>query len=152
MDISLIFNIIFFTTTLLFGIWKVVDNKRERKREEEKRQYKEDLKTHLATGKGWVDALHEKTTSDQKYNTQQFATIKDDSSKLEKRVRVLESQQVSEEKVKNMLDAKVDPVERTLKEVRDNLILWEVNNQRLLADVSEIKGYMRAESERRNNG
>lgn len=151
MDISLIFNIIFFTVTFLFGIWKVLDNKKEKKREEERKQYKEDLKTHLATGKGWVDALHEKTSSNQKYNTQQFEALKESDLKLEKRVRVLEAQQVSRETVKGMLDDKVDPLERTVekladdmskgfKEIRDNQTLNEMNTNNILVTLSRLEG------------
>lgn len=151
MDISLIFNIIFFTTTFLFGIWKVVDNKKEKKREEERRQYKEDLKNHLETGKGWVDALHEKTSCDQKYNTQQFAALKDTDNALEKRIRVLEAQQVSREVVKVMLDDKVDPLDKTVekladdmskgfKEIRDNQVLTEMATNQIMVTLSRLEG------------
>lgn len=172
MDVELLFGILGLSVAAFTTGWGVITHFTNRRYSEqvalkvqEKQLISEEISDAVKAGKLMVNNCNEKVETYQKYSTQQFEAIKSSHLTFDKRLRVLESQLVAKETVREMLDDRVRPVEvsveklehtveKGFKNLEERQALWDMNICQILnkisevnAGVAEIKGYNRARSE-----
>lgn len=136
-----------------------------RTKKEEREAISKEVSDAVKAGQGMVKVNDEKIEAYQKYNTQQFKVIETTNISHDKRIRVLESQLVAKETVREMLDDRVSPleasvdklehtVEKGFKSLEEKQALTDMNMVQVLSKVADtnaavarMEGYLRAKAE-----
>jgi hypothetical protein len=138
--------------------WAVLAHFSNRRYQEElrtKKKEREDISKEVSdaikTGQGMVKVNDDKIEAYQKYNTQQFKALDSNVASHDKRIRVLESQLVAKDTVKEMLDDRVKPIEAAMekmehtmekgfKDLTQQLTLSEMNSHNTIVMLSRLEG------------